>query len=723
MEFQLNRSLMIYQLKTKQLSVQINPDDLGFTKTSELSQNASEWLCQSEAHAAARFGLKIHQSGFNLMVIGELGSGRRALMESILTQESRLLPVPDDLILIYNFDGPEKPLHLYLKAGRGIELRLSMDRFIRKAVKTIPIFLGEGGSERNISEEAKQAASKFLEDELTSIQDTFKESINKLSEFSAYLAKLKSDALENIEVFLHAINNDGDGILESFLSRYRVNLLVDNRLTLGAPAIVDDDPSFQSLFGGFESMDSNSNQADFLRLRAGNLLRANEGYLMLYLRDIQSDQQNGNMIQEKLLRFLRNGHVLVEDAGGVSSQNTASHFAPEALPASVKIILIATRDEYYSLMEDSPDFISHFPIKVDFAESMDASRDGYHSISQFIANVCHEKKLLHFDKDSVGKLITLMHRKIEHQLRFSTDFSYLKKLVVEIATVAQMRETAVVGLTDVNNVLLAQRKRHDYPERKLREAIMDGELMITLTGSQVGQINGLTHIDMGDVGFGSPIRISARCSPGDEGVVNIDREIEMTGPNHDKGLFILKSWFTACFSRQAPLALNATLVFEQEYQGVEGDSATCAELYALLSAVSGVPIKQGIAVTGAMNQHGELMAVGGLNEKVEGYFRLCQKFNLDGSHGVIIPRSNQQHLVLDDEVIHAVENGLFHIYAIQNVDEGIPILMDKIAGDMVEGSYTEDSVFRMVQQNLEQFRKTVQLNQPINIKVSQSPSL
>jgi predicted ATP-dependent protease len=261
----------------------------------------------------------------------------------------------------------------------------------------------------------------------------------------------------------------------------------------------------------------------------------------------------------------------------------------------------------------------------------------------------------------------------------------------------------------------ARYARHNCPERQLRESIVDGEVMINITGAEVGQINGLTHIDLGDMSFGSPVRISARCFAGDEGVINIDREVAMTGPNHDKGLMILRSWLSATFTKLTPLSLNASLVFEQEYHGVEGDSASCAELYSLLSALSGIPIKQGIAVTGAMNQHGEVMAIGGVNEKIEGYFRICQNMGLDGMQGVIIPSRNLAHLLLDDEVVAAVEKGLFNIYTVSNVAEGMALLTGMPAGLLQDGGYEQGTVLGAAQQHLETFRLSYQQNQPIQL--------
>ncbi len=587
------------QLTPSQLTVDLSKQALGFKSTNELEAlNPEVWLGQDQAKKAATFGLSLFKPGFNVLVLGDSGSGRQSLTWQLIESISKTRAKPKDFVLLYHFGIPEKPLPLYLNAGHGVKLRLAMDAFIRKLLKVMPGLLGELSADKKLDETRKKSIEEFFINEFAVLISIVKgegetEPTADVLQFEAYLAALMRDAFENIEIFSQAsvANSDNEGMLESFLGRYRVNVMVDNthyakHPQLGSPVIFDEDPSFSSLFGGFESSDNNSSSPDFMRLRAGNILRTHGGTLMLYLRDINGDAQSGNQILEKLHRFLRNGTLQIEESSGAASQNTGGHFAPEALPADVKIVLIATREEYYALQDE---------------------------------------------------------------------------------------------------------------------------------GEHIGQINALTHIDLGDMSFGSPVRISARCYAGGEGVINIDREVAMTGPNHDKGLMILRSWLSASFSKLTPLSLTASLVFEQEYHGVEGDSASCAELYALLSALSGVPIKQGIAVTGAMNQHGEVMAIGGLNEKIEGYFRICKAIGLDGKQGVIIPRRNLAHLVLDPEVVAAVKAGQFHLYAVNNVFEGIQLLTDVEAGVMQDGRYPENSVLGRAEHHLETFRKAFQHNQPIQL--------
>ena len=425
------------------------------------------------------------------------------------------------------------------------------------------------------------------------------------------------------------------------------------------------------MFGGIESAGDSSSTPDFMRLRAGNLLRADGGTLLLNLRDILADEANGSQLLEKLHRFLRNGTLQIEDLTSSSSQGGSFVSAQAAIPVSVKLVLVATRDDYYLLIDEKYDFFNYFPIKIEFAEKVKATAENYAAYAGFIAQKCQQFNCSHFTADAVVGLLHAMHRLEEDQMRISTQFAVLEKLMLESAAVAEMRNAQLVDIEDVKAAISRRYARHGYIEGHMRDSIVDNELMIAVQGEAIGQINGLTHIDLADASFGSPIRISANCYAGRRDVLTIDREVLMSGPTHDKGVMILQSWLHTNFAKLNPLNMTASLVFEQEYNGVDGDSASCAELFVLLSSLSKLPIKQGIAVTGALNQHGEVLPVGGLNEKIEGYFRVCKDIGLDGKQGVLIPGRNKRHLVLADEVIEAVANGQFHITTMNNVAEGI----------------------------------------------------
>lgn len=704
----------------QQLRLNIDLADLDFADTSQLTGKSNQWIGQSDAEQAARFGLDLAQPGFHLAVLGEPGSGRTSMLLGAMRQAAAKRPLAADLAYVNNFEVPEKPVSLTLQPGTGVLLRDALDQFIRQLARGIPGLLGvtspetsqpDLASEKNLTEAARAAAAAFVSIKLSLLKNTVSSSVRETASWTTYLAALEQDVIENLEAF-QLTAAESDGALENVLSRYRANLLVDNRGLQGAPVICDDDPSMQSLFGLMEGASDNSNSADFMRLRTGNVLRASGGMLMLHLRDILADQQNGSQILEKLHRFLRNGRVQIEEsASGASGHGVVSHLAPDPLPAQVKIVLIASRQDYYELQTDAPELASYFRIKVEFAETITATPAIYRAVSAYVAGRCEYFQLRHFTHSAVSRLIQAMHRWVDDQVRFSANFAQLQALILESAAMAEARQAVLVEIEDVAKAINARQARHQYAEDQLCDSIASGELMVSVKGSVVGQINGLTHTDLGDASFGSPVRISARCYAGDKGVINIDREVEMTGPNHDKGVFILQSWLSASFSRLTPLALSASLVFEQEYHGVEGDSASCAELYALLSALSGLALPQGLAVTGALNQHGQVMPIGGINEKIEGYFRVCQKVGLDGKQGVLMPSRNLRHLMLNGEVVEAVSQGRFHLYTIDHVLEGIALLTGLSAGDATaDGHYRDETVMGRIQLALESFRASYKRN-------------
>lgn len=554
-----------------------------------------------------------------------------------------------------------------------------------------------------LSQLGRATAEPLVEQAIDSVRHRLADQVLDQDKFARYLAGVSRDVLDALEVFSADHEDSEAAVLENLLRRYRVNVAVDNRSAGGAPALRDDDLVFRSLFGGIDYQAENGVLVtDFMRIRAGSLARAHGGFLMLHLRDLMRDVA----VWEKLQRHLRYGHLQIEEPSAALGSMAATTLEPEAIEVRVKLVLIGSREDYHDLQDADPDFLRNFRVKVDFAESFPARQDTRHAAGLFIAQCCVSLGLPHFTAAAVARLLHAMQREIDDQRRISAAFGQLEALVAEAASYAMQRTATLVDAQDVTLALDERRARHDYPEQLLLDAMADGELMIRVEGSEIGRVNALTQIDLGDYRFGSPVRISARAYAGDEGVLNIDREVEMTGPTHDKGVLILEGWLTATFGQLSPLNLSASLVFEQEYHGVEGDSASCAELYALLSELAGLPLPQGLAVTGALNQHGEVMPIGGVNEKIEGWFRTCKRLGFDGCQGVIVPARNGANLLLDAEVIEAVANGEFAIHVIEHVMEGMELFTGLTAGVADDtGSYPPDSILGRVQQQLENFRK------------------
>ena len=598
------------------------------------------------------------------------------------------------------------------------ERRTAVDRAEQELREAIARFMDqtrpfERVMQENLAALRRQVVQPLLDHELKAIGDGLAGQFKEADKLEAYLHQVMTDILDNLDLFRVAEVDDDlrQEDLVALLSRYRVNLLVDNGGLTGAPVLVEDNPSFRNLFGCIDYQpEEGALLTDFSRIRAGSLLKANGGFLMLHVRDLLTDE----WVWEKLRRFSRSGTLQIEDQGPLMTPLASVSLEPQAVELKVKLVLIGSTDEYYELQELDPEFARRFRVKVDFAESFSATAQTYDASAVFIAHACRQLGLPHFSASAVASLLEDSHRQVDDQSRQSAVFAHMEALVVESAAACKGRAGAVVERVDVDEAQAARKLRHDYPEQRLQESITDGERLITLRGEKIGQLNGLSQIDLGDYRFGFPVSVTARTHAGSEGLLNIEREVEMSGPIHDKGVLILNSYLSALFAHIAPLALNASIVFEQEYHGVEGDSASCAELFALLSSLSGLPLRQGIAVTGALNQHGDVLPVGGINEKIEGYFQICETAGLDGRQGVLIPDRNRRHLMLDARVVAAVQQGAFHIYTADHVSDGMTLLTGHDWGmapnlAVTSRHYATESVLGQAQKTLQAYRHACQL--------------
>ena len=554
----------------------------------------------------------------------------------------------------------------------------------------------------------RRVVRPLIEREVAALRVALPQQRNDSDTLGVWLSRMQDDLLDGLELFQPAETDDEPcrKALDVLVARYRVNLVVDNHDLKGAPVIVEDNPLFRSLFGSIEyQSENNALITDLSRIRAGSLHRAHGGFLMLHLRDLVAD----DLVWEELRRFLRSGRLQIREAGIALAPVATVSLDPEPVDLDVKIVLIGSRELYYDLQDADPEFARRFRVKVDFAERFVASDEGRRASAVLVSRTCARLGLPHFSAAAIARLLEQGHRDAEDRGRQSALFGRTEALVMESGTLCQKRSGRLVEARDVDAALVAHARRHNYPEEQMREAIAEGEVLITLQGEQVGQVNGLTVVDLGDHSFGFPTRITARSYAGEEGLVSIEREVAMSGPIHDKGVLILKHYLASLFARNTPLALNAAIVFEQEYQGIEGDSASCAEFYALLSSLAAVPLRQGLAVTGALNQHGEVLPVGGINEKIEGYFRVCAAAGLDGHQGVLMPRRNCRHLMLDREVVAAVDQGLFHIHAVDLVLDGLELLTGTEAGTAnTSGTYPRTSILGQAQQVLLAHRRAVQ---------------
>jgi lon-related putative ATP-dependent protease len=484
------------------------------------------------------------------------------------------------------------------------------------------------------------------------------------------------------------------------LDRYEVNLLVDRCDATGAPVIVETNPTYHNLVGRVEHrVELGAMLTHFTMIKAGALHRANGGYLVVDAKRVLTNP----LAWDALKRALSNKEAKIEEMGEAYRAVATAMLQPEPIPLRVKVVLIGDPEVYYLLHNLDEDFRELFKVKADFETRMSRTEESVRSYALFIGERCRQEGLYHFDPSAVARVVEYGSRLVEDQQKLSTRFANIADLVRESAYWATQSNRSLVTGTDVQRALDERTRRSNRIEEQILEATERGFLFVDTSGEVVGQVNGLSVLSMGDYEFGKPSRITARTFSGKAGVVNIDREVKMTGPIHDKGVLILTGYLGGKYAQKQSLTLSASVVFEQAYEGVEGDSASSTELYALLSSLAGVPIRQGIAVTGSVNQRGEIQPVGGVTQKIEGFFGVCKAKGFTGEQGVIIPSANTKSLMLRDEVIDAVRDGKFHVYPVATVDEGISILTNREAGEPGEGGvYPEGTINALVTERLSQ---------------------
>ncbi len=489
--------------------------------------------------------------------------------------------------------------------------------------------------------------------------------------------------------------------------KYKVNLFVDNSKLSGAPVIIDSNPSFYNLFGKLEYENSfGTLKTDFTLIKPGLIHQANGGYIVLQVRDLLSNP----IIWESFKRVLRTKEIHVDTLKDYQVNTVAiSSLKPEPIPVNMKVILVGPSYIYYQLLNMDEDFKKLFKVKAEFDEEAPRTEANMFKIAQFIHTFCEKEKAPHFNSGAVAKVIEYCSRMVDNQTKLSTQLNEITELLGESCTWAKMDGAKVVTAAYVKKAIEERIQRVNKYDQRLVEMIQNGTIMIDTTGEKVGQINGLSVMNVGDYSFGKPAKITANTYVGKSGIVNIEREVEMSGTTHSKGVMILSAYIGEKFAQDRPLSLAASLCFEQMYNGVDGDSASSTELYAILSSLSELPIKQNIAVTGSVNQKGEIQPIGGLTDKIEGFFNICRLRGLTGDQGIMMPYQNIKNLNLCDEVIKAVKDGMFHIYAIKSVDEGIELLTGVPAGKKNKnGEYPAGTVNYLVNEKLKKYSKAAE---------------
>ena len=523
-----------------------------------------------------------------------------------------------------------------------------------------------------------------------------------------YLEGVKKDILVNLNHFL--VNEDDNRgpqnpmqkpeIKEPWLN-YRVNLFVDNSKLEGAPVIMDTNYLYNNIFGGLEYENHfGTLKTDFTMIKPGLLHKANGGYIVFQARDLLSNP----LVYETLKKSLRVKQLTIENIAEQRASMMLVSLKPESIPLDLKVLIIGNSEIYHTLLQVDDDFRKLFKLKVEFEEDAPRTTENIEKLSKFVRSFCVQEELIDLDKEAMAKIVEFTSKLAGDKEKLSTQFSEISEIVGESATWAKLSKSKVVTKDFVKKALDERVDRIKKYDTKYLQMIKEESLLIDTDGEKVGQINGLTVITIGDYSFGKPAKITANTYMGKTGIVNIEREVEMSGASHSKGVMILTGYLGEQFAQNVPLSLTASVCFEQLYGGVDGDSASSTEAYAILSSLSGIPIKQSIAVTGSVNQKGEIQPIGGVNEKIEGFYQICKMRGLTGTQGVIIPYQNVRNLSLNDDIINSVEKGLFHIYAVKTINEGIEILTGVPAGTKdANGEFQMGTINYLVYQKLKKF--------------------
>lgn len=513
--------------------------------------------------------------------------------------------------------------------------------------------------------------------------DRLKSKYDDIKEIVQYLEKVKYDITQNLDKF-----KDGDddsknisklfqqGNDDSFFVRYKVNLMVDNRELEGAPVIFEHNPTYYNLFGKIEAKSQfGTLKTDFTMIRSGAVHQASGGYLILKVEDLLTKP----FAWETLKRILINKEIVVENIGEQYRTIPISGLKPGAIPVDIKVILIGNPYIYQLLYHYDEEFKKLFKIRADFDYEMKRSQENMDSFASFICSVSKREDLNHFTPKAVSKVIEYSSRMSEDKEKMTARFNQILEIIYEASSIAEVNNHQFVKKDDVKTAILEKIKRSNLVEEKIQEKIDKEHILIDVEAEKIGQINGLSVYQTGQYSFGKPTKITAQTYIGQDGIINIEREAEMSGKIHNKAVLIFSGYLGNKYAQDIPLSLNASLAFEQSYGGIDGDSATAAELIAILSSISSFPIRQEIAITGSMNQKGMIQPIGGVNQKIEGFYKVCKNKGLNNKQGVVIPKQNSDNLMLNDEIVQAVKDEKFHIYVVEEIDQAIEIMFDRSA--------------------------------------------
>ncbi len=748
-----------------------NADELPFETTDEVKE-LTKYIGQNRALEAVEFGISMRHPGFNLFVVGPEGSGRHSVVQSFINRQAENKTTPNDWCYVYNFDLPHRPLALEFPPKQAPVFRQEMDELIDTLKTTVPtVFEGDDyrartqalkenlsakvdkiyddlvtqGKEQSIAVVRKEKGLVFtpmdgtgkpmdieefrklpeetqnvIEKNIEKLHDALQKAVHSISilnrEAKEKKRKLKDETAGQciahliVDDFLERPEPQPENIISlvsappSF-DHYKVNVLVTHKDN-GAPVVYEDLPTYQNLHGRIEHQARMGMlTTDFSLIMPGALHQANGGYIIIDARRLLMQP----FAYEGLKRTLRSQQVRMEPVERLLGLMSTVTLEPEPIDLDIKVVLIGEPMIYYLLEDYDPEFGSLFKIQADFEDDMERTPGSQQRYAALIAGLAREKELLPLHKTAVARVIEEAARNAGDCKKLSLHIGKVADLIKEADYLARKADKKCIDANDVEMAGAASQRRGGRIRDRVLQSIEENIHHIETSGAKAGQVNGLSVIDIGGDSFGFPTRITAVTRPGKGDIVDIEREVDLGGPIHSKGVMILGSFLSSRYARTIPLGLQASLVFEQSYGGVEGDSASCAELCALLSSLADVPIKQTLAVTGSVSQKGEVQPVGGLNEKIEGFFDVCATKGLTGDEGVIIPATNLRHLMLKKEVVDAIANKKFTIYLVSKVDHAIALLTGWEAGEQDNnGVYPDDSINGRVEATLLRFAKDLQ---------------
>ncbi len=566
--------------------------------------------------------------------------------------------------------------------------------------------------ERKADQAVKDLNKRVASFALEPIFSILKEKYGEYEDVKEYLLEVEEDILKNLSDILRP-----EGPQQPQLpfpiprtrpdptERYRVNLIVDNSKIEGAPVLMELNPTYARLFGGTQKEARfGTLVTDYTMITAGSAHKANGGFLVLPIEGIFANP----MIWESLKLAISNEKLEIEEPTERLGFLITKSLRPEPIPFDAKVIIIGDPQVYQLLYIRDRDFKELFKVKADFDTVMDRSEKNIMQYAAFICALCNKEKLKHLEPDGIAAVVEYSSRLAADKNKLSTEFADISDILREANFYAKEDGSELITRKHINQALEEKVYRSNLIEKKIEEMIEKNIILIDTEGAKVGQVNGLAVLSLGDYGFGKPSKITASVGVGKKGIIDIEREAEMGGPTHTKGVLILSGYMNEKFAQREPLSLTSRLVFEQSYSGVDGDSASSTELYAMLSALSEKPIRQYLAVTGSVNQKGEVQAIGGVNEKIEGFYEVCKAKGLTGKEGVVIPQSNVQNLMLKEEVVEAIKEGRFHIYPVKTIDEGIEVLTGEKAGERLpDGTFEEGTVNYIAQKRLSEMAELV----------------